>query len=157
MTKEEIALWVQVGAVLVAVGASVVALIVSALDRRNARKIAAADRRTALLQGKLMFELEMLTRLSQNLRRGGHVDTNVSKDMGAEAGALIGAIGEERLPKNWDKRVAQTKEELREYVADETQEDWQRRAVEAQLALMAVSEELHELIQTEAGAASNRA
>lgn len=156
MHQEEIALWVQVGAVVVAVGASVVALVVSALDRRNARRIAAEDRRMALLQGKLMFELEALLRLSQNLRRGGHTDTDVSKDMGAEAGALIGALGAGRLPRNWDKRVAQTPDELRQFVEDEAQEDWLRRAVEAQLALMAVSDELRALIHAEAVAAPER-
>jgi hypothetical protein len=154
MTNVDIALWVQVAAVLAAVGAAIVALVISRQDRENARKIAAEDRRTALLQGKLMFELEALLRLSQNLRRGGHEDTGISKDMGAEAGALIGAIGPERLPTNWDKRVAQTPEELRAFVQDETKQDWLRRAVEAQLALMAVSEELRVLIHAEEEAAS---
>lgn len=156
MTTEEIALWVQVAAVVAAVGAAIVALVISRQDRENARKIAAEDRRAALLQGKLMFELEALLRLSQNLRRGGHTDPVIVQDMGAEAAALIGAIGAERLPMNWDSRVAKTPEELRQFVDDETKKDWIRRSVEAQLALMAVSEELRDLIHAEAAAASER-
>lgn len=145
MTKEDIALWVQVAAVIVAIGASVVALIVSALDRRNTRKIAAADRLMALRHGRLTFEMEALLRLSQNLQRGGSNDTQKSRDMGAEAGAIVGAIGPERLPQNWEKRIEKTEEELRAFVADEANEDWLRRAVEAQLALMEVTEEIRQL------------
>jgi hypothetical protein len=149
MTKEEIALWVQVAAVVVAVGASVVALIVSALDRRNARKIAAMDRLTSIRHNRLTFEMEALLRLSQNLQPGGSNDTQKSRDMGAEAGAIVGAIGPERLPKNWEKRIEKSEEELRAFVADESNEGWIRRAVEAQLALMEVTEEIHKLTEEE--------
>lgn len=45
MSTEEIAVWVLAGAVVVAAGASIMALIVSALDRRNSRRIAADDGR----------------------------------------------------------------------------------------------------------------
>lgn len=145
MTQNDIALWIQVAAVIVAIGASVVALIVSALDRKTARKIAAADRLMAIRHGRLTFEMEALLRLTQNLRRGGSDDTQKSRDMGAEAGAIIGAIGPERLPRNWENRIEKTEEELRAFVADESKEDWLRRAVEAQLALMEVTEEIRQL------------
>lgn len=145
MTQADIALWVQVAAVIVAIGASGVALIVSALDRKNARKIAAEDRLMAIRHGRLTFEMEALIRLSLNLQRGGSNDVQKSRDRGAEAGAIIGAIGPERLPHNWEKRIEKTEEELRAFVADESKEDWLRRAVEAQLALMEVTEEIRQL------------
>lgn len=106
--NEGFTLWVQAGAVVVAIGASVVARIISALDRKNSRQIATEDRRTALEHGQLLFEQQALLRLLQNLKRGGHTDSAISKDMGAEAGAIIGALGPERLPMNWDKQVAKT-------------------------------------------------
>lgn len=142
MDTNEVTLWVQAGAVVVAVAASVVALAVSALDRRNSRRIAAEDRGAALEHGQLMFEQEALLRLLQNLRRGGHSDTAVSRDMGAEAGALISALGPDRLPHNWAKRVAQTDDELFAYIDDEEQPEWQRRAVEAHIALNDVTREI---------------
>lgn len=65
---------IQISAVLAAVAASIVALVVSALDRRNERRIADADRASALRHAHLMFELEAVTRLSRNLNRGGSTD-----------------------------------------------------------------------------------
>ena len=147
MTTEEITLWVQAAAVVVAVGASIVALIVSALDRRNARSIAAKDRELAVRHAKLMFELESLLRLGQIRRRGGHVDKEKSKDMGAEAAALVGALGAERLPKNWLGAVERDDAGLRAFLDDESNEEWQRKAVEVQLALNAVTAEMQELLR----------
>ena len=144
MTKEEVALWVQVAAVVAAVAAAIVALVISALDRRNARGIAAEDRRAALEHSQLMFEQTALLRLLQNLRRGGHTDSAISKDMGAEAGAIIGAIGPERLPRNWEARIAKTDAELRDFIEDEKEPEWLRRSVEAQVALNEVSQEIRE-------------
>lgn len=146
MTAEELTFWIQAAAVVVAVGASIVALVISDLDRRNARRIAAKDRAVSVRQAKLMFELEVLTRLSQNLRRGGHTDSDIRQDMGAEAGALIGAIGAERLPRNWAKRIAKSHSGLREFIEDENNLEWIRNSVEAQVALSEVSEELGRLI-----------
>ena len=152
MTTEEITLWVQAAAVVVAVGASIVALVVSALDRRNARSIAAKDREHAVRQAKLMFERESLLRLGQIRRRGGHVDKEKSKDMGAEATALVGALGAERLPKNWLGAVERDDAGLRAFVDDESNEEWQRKAVEVQLALNAVTAELQELLREQKAA-----
>lgn len=146
MTTEDLTLWIQAAAVVAAVGAAIVALIVSALDRRNARAIAAKDRAVSIRQAKLMFELETLLKLSQNLRRGGHTDEETRKDMGAESGALIGAIGAERLPRNWENRIEKDDAGLREFVADATQPEWLRNSVEAQVALNSVAEELGQLI-----------
>jgi len=141
-----VSLWVQSGAVLVALAASVIALIVSALDRRNSRQIAARDRQAALEREQLMYEQEALLRLLQNLRRGGHTDESAIRDMGAEAGALIGAIGQDKLPRNWEKRIGKTDEELLAYVDNEEKPEWQRRAVEVQIALNEVTREIRERI-----------
>ncbi|MCB5282724.1 MULTISPECIES: hypothetical protein [unclassified Arthrobacter] len=144
MTKEEIALWVQVAAVVAAVGASIVALVVSALDRRNARRIADEDRRAALKQAHLMFELETLLKLTKNLSRGGHSDTAISRDMGAEAGALIGALGPDRVPRSWESLVDRTPEEIQAKLEDGETAEWLKKSIEAQLALTEVAEEIRE-------------
>ncbi|MCC3295562.1 hypothetical protein LJ756_13125 [Arthrobacter sp. zg-Y411] len=147
MNQETIALWVQLAAVVAAVGASIVALVVSALDRRNARQIAAADRKEALHQAHLMFEMELLTRLTQNLRRAGHSDSTISKDMGAEAASLIGAIGPERLPRNWRSRVGDFSiPDLHRELQDESKPEWIRNSIEAQIALAQVTEEVHRAV-----------
>lgn len=85
MTTEDLTLWIQAAAVLVAVAASIVALFVSWRDRVSTRTIAAEDRRTALERAKLMFDLETLLRLLENRNRGGSTDTQESRCMGAEA------------------------------------------------------------------------
>lgn len=144
MTKEELALWVQVAAVLAAVGAAIVALVVSALDRRNARKTADEDRRAALKQAHLMFELETLLRLTKNLTRGGHSDTAISRDMGAEASALVGALGPDRVPRSWQSFVDRTPEEIQAKLEDVETPEWHKKSIEAHLALAAVSEEIRE-------------
>ncbi|RAX48946.1 hypothetical protein DQ353_12565 [Arthrobacter sp. AQ5-05] len=149
MTTEEIMLWIQAAAVVVAVGASIVALTVSALDRRNARAIAARDREVAVRQAKLMFEMEALLRLAQIRRRGGHVDKDISKDMGAEAGALVGALGADRIPRNWAGAVDRDEAGLLEFISDESKEGWQRDSVEVQVALNAVTAELRDLMEAQ--------
>ena len=146
MTQEAVALWVQVAAVLVAVGASIVALVVSSLDRKTARGIAAKDRQTSVRQGALMFELEALTRLLNNLRRGGSTDDETRAALGAEAAALIAVIGSERLPLNWRNRINKSADELRDFVGDESKQEWLRRAAEAQIALADVGDELRRLM-----------
>lgn len=142
MTKEEIALWVQVAAVVSAVVAAIIALVVSALDRKNARRIADEDRRSALKQAHLMFELEALLRLTQNLTRGGHTDRQISSDMGAEASALIGALGPERIPKSWARIVDISPQEIQATLEDEKTPDYLKHSIEAHLALRAVAEEI---------------
>ncbi len=93
-----------------------------------------------------MFELDMLVRLSKNLRRGGHSERSISKDMGAEAGALISVLGPERLPRNWQKRVGKDKKDLLDFMNDKSNEAWLRHAVEAHLAMSDVLAELDKLL-----------
>ena len=150
MTEEQIALWVQVAAVLAAVAASIIALVISARDRRTSRQIAADDRRASLTQTKLAFEMDALLRLSQNLARGGTTDDQQRKDMGAEATAIVGAIGPKRLPLNYATKVEKTDAELVEFVEDAESPGFLRHSVESLLALKAVTAELNALIEEQA-------
>lgn len=139
--------WIQTAAVLVAVGASVVALIVSWRDRVNARKIAAADRKAALAQAKLMFDMEALLRLLENQNRGGSTDDLERKRLGAEAMALVGLIGPERLPILWQRRIGHDDEELQEKLADGSDSpDFIKWAIEVQLALNKVVDEIRQVV-----------
>ena len=84
---------IQIAAILVAAGASIVALIIASMDRRNAIKIAEDDRQAAADQARLLAELEAAIRLIVLEARGGHTDPIISKDMGAETLALIAMLG----------------------------------------------------------------
>lgn len=85
--------WIQITVVITAVGASIVALVIAAKDRRNATAIAEADRRNAIDQALLLAELEAATRLAIIEARGGHTDPAIRKDMGAEGMALTTLLG----------------------------------------------------------------
>lgn len=116
--------YIQAAAVLAAVGASIIALV-----------IAAKDRRSAMRQQRLMFELDAARRLSILEARGGHTDSATSKEMGAETLALISLLGRDRVPKMWDRRVGKSEAELRKYVDNDRAPEWSRDAVEAALAM----------------------
>lgn len=150
MTEVQIALLVQVAAVAVAVGASIVALTISALDRRNAWKIAAKDRKDSLRQAQLLFEQDVLLRLLENERRGGSADKLERDQLGAEAAALIGLLGPDRLPMNWQGRVGQNEEELRAFLIDTSKQEFLRRAVEVQLALNSTTAEIRAILDNKA-------
>lgn len=138
-------LWIQSAVALAAVGAAIVALVVGAMDRKVAREIAAEDRRAALEQAKLMFDLEVLLRLSQNIERAGHTDPVVAKDMGAEAAALLNIIGAERLPQTWADKRDSTEEQAREYAAKPDTPSYKRHAVEVYLEINRVTRRISEL------------
>lgn len=133
--------WIQLTAVLAAVAAAIIALIVSALDRRNARNIAAADRASELRRAHLLFELEALTRLSENLNRGGSSDKAESERMGAEALTLVGVLSPERLPELWKRKVG-SDDQLRAAYADPEMPDYKKEALETQLAISTVLREI---------------
>lgn len=130
-----------------AVGAAIVALVIGALDRKAAREIAAEDRRASLEQAKLMFDLEVLLRLSQNLERGGHKDQAISHDMGAEAAALINLIGPDRLPVTWAAKRGSSLDEAREYAQREDTPAFKKHSIEVHLELVRVAQRIHELIE----------
>lgn len=157
MTAETISNIIQVLVLVAAVGAAIVALVVSAKDRRNAQRIAeedraaaanlaAEDRREALRQTHLMFELETLTKLLENLNRGGSTDPLETRRMGAEALTLIGALGPDRLPRQWERRVGGD-ERLEAAYEDPEMPEYKKDALEGQLAVNAVLREIRKSLQ----------
>ena len=136
---------IQFAAVLAAIGAAIVALVVSALDRKNAENIAATDRASALRQAHLMFELDVLRRLSENLIRGGSSDRQESARMGSEALALIGLLNPDRLPSLWEQRVGDDAR-LRAALEDPDMPEFKKNALETQLATSQVLREIREEI-----------
>ncbi|HXH36903.1 MAG TPA: hypothetical protein VNJ54_21180 [Plantibacter sp.] len=148
MSSDDISNLIQTLAVLAAVGAAIVALVISAKDRRNARQIAADDRREALRQAHLLFELEHLVRLSQNNNRGGSTDPIERKQLGAEALTMIGALGETRVPSQWNRRVGND-EKLQAAMTDAAMPEFKKDALETQLAVNAVLREIRASIGRE--------
>ena len=153
MTGEEVGLWIQGASVVVALGASVLALALGVTDRRAAqrnaeddrraaRALAEDERRAALRQAHLLVELEALLRLAENQRRGGSSDAEESSRLGSEAATLTGLIGPERLPHLSAQLNPESDAELRDYMQASDTPEWQRRAVEAHLALRRTVEEL---------------
>lgn len=140
--------YIQTAAVVVAVTASIVALVVSWRDRVNARRIAAEDRRAALEQAKLMFDLEALLRLLENQNRGGSSDDLERKRLGAEAMAIVGLIGPDRLPRLWQRRIGEDDNGLRAKLDDDekTTPEFLKWAIEVQLALNEVVEEIRKSV-----------
>lgn len=130
-------LWIQSLVALAAVAAAVAALVIAAMDRRNARTIAADDRRASLAHAKLLFDLEALSRLLENLNRGGSADPAESRRMGAEALTLIGLFGPELLPTLWAKRIGD-EAELQRLLTDDDHPVWKKHAIEVQVAVNAV-------------------
>jgi len=139
--------FIQILAVLAAVGASIVALAIASKDRKNAIKIAEDDRRTAASQALLLAELDAAKRLAILEARGGHTDPVVRGDMAAETLALIALLGPGRVPHMWERRVAKNDEELRAFVEDQTKEEFLRDAVEAERAVHDILRELRALRQ----------
>ncbi|MFK0401032.1 hypothetical protein ACIQTT_01750 [Microbacterium sp. NPDC090225] len=140
-----IADWIQVLVVITAIGASIVALVIAAKDRKNAVRIAEDDRRTAIDQALLLSELEAAKRLAILEARGGHTDPVVRKDMGAETLALTALLGPERVPAMWKRRVPKSDEELRAYINDESEPQFLRDAVEAERAVYDILKDLRAL------------
>lgn len=137
--------FIQVVAVIVTAATAIVALLIASMDRRNAIKIAEDDRRIAIDQARLLAELEAAVRLSVLEARGGHTDPAVSRDMGAETLALTAMLGSERVPEMWKRRVAKSDEELRAFIADETEPQFLRDAVEADRAVHGILDDLRSL------------
>ena len=145
---------VQIVVAVAAVGAALVALWLGARDRKHSAAIAETDRehaqvlaeraqrhaeeladhqaRSALEHQKLMFDLGIAVRLLENIIRGGSTDELERKRMGAEALALIGLLGPERLPQQWARRQLDD-EKLKSIAADESKETFIRDQAETQL------------------------
>nr|WP_201470992.1 hypothetical protein [Microbacterium hydrocarbonoxydans] len=154
--------FIQIFAVLAAVGASIVALTVSAKDRKSAQAIAkgdrtaaaelaAQDRREALHQAHLIFELEALTRLLENLNRGGSTDRAEAGRMGAEALTLVGVLGQERVPHLWEEKAADD-EKLQAHFVDPDMPQYKKDAIEVQLAVNALRREIRAVLDANGSA-----
>lgn len=74
-------------------------------------------------------------RLSVLEARGGHTGPVVRKDIGAETLALVAMLGPDRVPEMRWRRVTKSDEELRDFIADESQPSFLRDAVEAERAV----------------------
>lgn len=155
MTGEEVGLWIQGASVVVAVGASVVALVVGAIDRRSAKenaekdreaasRLAEDERRATAKHASRMVDFEALLRLAENQRRGGSTDAEKRSELGAEAAVLSALVGADRLPYLAGALSPETDTELRALVEAPDTTEWQRRAAEAQLALLEVAREIHQ-------------
>lgn len=136
--ENDIALWVQGAAVLVAVGASLVALVTSHLDRRNNRKIAAETRAADIRVRSLLLELEYAIRLATNRNMGGSSDSGESKRLGAEALALVTLLGAERVPAQWEKLVGHGSEELLGKMDEPETPDWVKHKIETGAAVQRI-------------------
>lgn len=134
--------WSAIAAVVAAVATAIVAVITGIVDRRSA---AGSPRRTAARARDRLGSCSSGRRRSvsrSTLARGGHTDPVIRKDMGAEALALIALLGPEPDPKLWADRVGKSDEELRAFVADESNAEFLRNAVEAERAMNGIAPEL---------------
>lgn len=140
----QVALWVQVAAVLAAVGASIIALWIAAADRRNARRIAAEDRRLATLR----VDLDLLMRLLENYNKGGSTDRAEASRMGTEALTLVGVLGPERVPHAWGEKVVSA-DRLRELLQDPEMPYWKKDAIRVQLSVIDVTAEIRKIVDAQ--------
>lgn len=125
------AIVVQIVAVGVTTLSVIAALFIAVRGNRAADRRAAADRAAAREAAQHRFDLELLARLAENLQRGGSTDAQERMRMGAEARALIGALGPDRVPLSFGEYGAASMDELRALVDDESRETWHRCALEA--------------------------
>lgn len=153
MTIEELIAQMAIGdliataALVAAVLASIVALFTSWRDRANARNIAAEDRRSALEQAKLMFDLEALLRLLENRNRGGSTDKEERSRLGSEALSLVGLLGPEQVPTQWARQVERDDDGLRAKATEPKFPEFKKDAIEVQLAVNAATRRIRELIE----------
>lgn len=133
---------IQTVAVIVALGAAIVALVLSAKDRATAREIAANERE----QAKLLFEMEQLLRLLENRNRGGSSDKQEASRLGSEALTLVGMLGPDLLPVQWARQVEKDDEGLRAVAAEPDFPEYKKDAIEVQLAVNTTMRRLRELI-----------
>lgn len=134
---------IQILIAIVAVGASVVALIIANKDRKTQMRIARQNRE----HSRLLLELEYAIKLSANRNRGGSTDELERKQMGAEALALAAVIGENWVPRQWkDATGGQSLDEMRAILdAGPTKEhpEWVLRKIESMLAVRAILDRLY--------------
>lgn len=134
--------WIQFAAVLVAVAASIVALVVATYDRRTQTRIAAA----ALAHDRLRLELEYAVLLGANRNRGGSTDPAERDRLGAEALAYATVVGPRWVPRQWTRATdGKSPEELRALLetTDAETPGWVKDKIETGLAITAMLDELY--------------
>ncbi len=131
---------IQIVAVLVAVAASVVALIIATLDRKTQMRIAEKDR----AQARLAVELEYAVRLSTNRNMGGSTDPAETKRLGAEAMALAVVVGKRWVPRQYDYVTeGRTPEQIAAMFDNEESPQWVKWRNEAAVGVQAIVDEMY--------------
>lgn len=131
---------IQLLAVLAAVGASIVALRISARDRRTQIELAHRDR----TQARLATELEYAIRLSTNRNMGGSTDPAETKRLGAEAMALALVVGRRWVPEQYDYLTeGKSIEQLRATSDNPESPEWVKWRNEAAAGVLAIVEEMY--------------
>src|SRR4051812_17244191 len=105
---------IQIAVVIAAVGSSIVALVIAAKDRRAAAIEASRERKFQSLRA----ELDLALRLLKNTTRGGSTDDIERAQLGAEQMALVGLLGEKRIPRLWKRRMDVDDEGLHAMIDD---------------------------------------
>ncbi len=134
--------WIQLGAVLTAVAASIVALVIATIDRRTLLRIAEQDR----AHSRLALELEYAIRLSANRNMGGSTDPAETKRLGAEAMALVGVVGERWVPRQYEHVMdGRTIDELGQAIDEKTDDmpEWVQWRNEATIAVQSIITEMY--------------
>lgn len=142
--------WVQIAAVLVAVGAAVSALVIATVDRKTQLRIA---RHQAMLS-RLSIELEYAVRLAANRAHGGSTDPMEVKRLGAEAMALTSVVGKRWAPLQYERTTdGKTPDELRVMLSEDeaTAPQWFKDRLEAGLAVQAIVDALHMELEPKRG------
>ncbi|MFG6445596.1 hypothetical protein ACFXQA_10030 [Microbacterium sp. P07] len=130
----------QLAAVLVAVAASIVALVIATVDRKTQLRIAEKDR----AQARLAVELEYAVRLSTNRNMGGSTDRGDAQRLGAEAMALAVVVGRRWVPRQYDDVMdGLTPAELAELLDAPDGPDWVKWRNEAALGVQAIVDEMY--------------
>lgn len=134
---------IQVLIALVAVGASVVALLIAGKDRKTQIQIARQNRE----HSRLLLELDYAIQLSANRNHGGSTDEQIRKKLGAEALALAGVVGKRWVPRQWDRatggRTIEEMQALIEKGPTKEQPEWVLDKIESTLAVNALLNELY--------------
>jgi hypothetical protein len=135
MTTGEV---VQIIAVCVTAVSVVVALAIAVYGNRAADRRAQADRTAGRQAAQHRLEVELLLQLAENLTRGGAQDRQEVARMGAEARALVAALGPQRVPMSYAE-FAESTDSLRAAMADGSEPLWLRQSIEALLELQRVA------------------
>lgn len=136
---------IQLIAVLVAVAASIIALLIATVDRKTQLRIADKDR----AQARLAVELEYAVRLSANRNMGGSSDPAESKRLGAEAMALAVVVGRRWVPRQYDYVMeGRTPAEIQAAFDNPASPDWVKWRNEAAVGVQAIVDEMYATART---------